>query len=118
MKKIVLACFLFCLMISISYGSNPCHEDCSSTTQQEQETAKNKIEQAYEKLINKLNNDLVPAYNNYQKATDNQTKLLEKVQTLKARNALLEKQILFLRTQDKELVGLSVDGASTKKGAK
>jgi len=118
MKKVVLVCFLVGLTISISYANPTCHGDCSEVTRNAKDNAKNKIEQVYEKLIDKLNNDLIPAYNNYQTATDNQTKLLEKVQTLKARNALLEKQILFLRTQDKELVGLSIDGASTKKVAK
>jgi len=91
---------------------------CTSDVNNEKQSVTQTIQDVYKELIDKLNNDLVPAYNDYLEATDNQTKLLEKVQTLKVRNALLEKQILFLRTQDKELVGLSIDGAATKKGAK
>ncbi|MDR1285375.1 MAG: hypothetical protein LBJ88_04155 [Campylobacteraceae bacterium] len=83
---------------------------------------KNKVEQTikkvYEQLSSKLNNDLIPAYDDYQKAIDEQNKLLEKVQILKERNALLEKQILFLRMQDKEIVGLSIDSTSIKQEVK
>jgi hypothetical protein len=118
MKKITLACFLLGFTISISYGTGePCHVDCSSITQQAEQDAKQRIEDVYDQLEDELDK-LKEAYTNYQKATDNQTELLEKVQTLKARNALLEKQILFLRTQDKELVGLSIDSTNTKKELK
>lgn len=73
------------------------------------------VNKVYQELISKLNNDLIPAYNDYQKAIEKQNELLEKVKTLKKRNTLLEKQILFLRTQDRELIGLSIDSVSTKK---
>jgi hypothetical protein len=113
MKKTVLILFLVCIYVDTSYACGKL--DCNGVIEANKEIAKQTIEQIYKQLKNKLNNDLVPAYKDYQAAIGKQNELLENVQTLKARNALLEKQILFLRAQDKELVGLSIDSTNTKR---
>jgi SMC interacting uncharacterized protein involved in chromosome segregation len=117
MKKVVLACLLFVSLFDVSYAPFLCKVGCTTEVQNGERDAKKDIEDAYNDLYDAID-DLKDAYDDYKKAIEDQNKLLEKLQTLKVRNALLEKQILFLRTQDKELVGLSIDGAATKKGAK
>jgi hypothetical protein len=88
-----------------------------NAAQQMNNKAEEIVEEIYDKLTDKLNNDLRPAYKDYQKAVEKQNELLQKVQTLKRHNAILEKQIIFYRQQDKEVIGLSIDSISTKKGA-
>jgi carbonic anhydrase len=98
-------------------GSGCTHRDCSSVTQQAKTQSDGEIQTSYDNLIIALN-DLDTAYTNYQKAIDNQTELLEKVQKAKKLNTLLQTHIVFLRRQDAEIVGLSIDNTATKKGVR
>jgi predicted house-cleaning noncanonical NTP pyrophosphatase (MazG superfamily) len=114
MKKVIFALSLISICTGVLYACGKI--DCDSVIDMNEDMANQTINKAYEQLMNKLNDELVKAYEDYQKAIEEQNELLEKVQILKERNTFLEKQILFLRSQDKELVGLSIDSISVKKG--
>lgn len=116
MKKLFSAVF-FLVGFNVVTCNASCKVDCTSITQTGKTTAEQSIRSTYEQLLNKLD-ELEDAYDDYQKAVDDQNKLLEQLQALKERNTLLEKEILFFRAADNQVIGLSIDNTATKKGVK
>lgn len=113
MKKLFFAILLSIFLVNVASAACK-YVPCRGYIQTTKATATSKVTTLYAKLTATLAK-LGVAYTKYELALTEQRKLLEDLQTLKSNNALLEKEILFVRGIDNEVIGLTIDSVAAKK---
>lgn len=113
MKKI----FSVVVAISISFSSvyaACCWNQCTAEALEDLANAQKELAKDYAIVFAKVEL-LRLTYRQYEKALIEQRELLEQLQVLSKKNTLLEREILFLRGNDNEVIGLTIDSVAAEK---
>lgn len=108
--RILAIILLFC-----SFGYAQCYfVPCSPNLVTASTQAKQVINDEFKSFMTALDR-LKEAYDEYNKALNEQNELLAKIEKLKANSALLQKEILFLMKQNNAILSVEIDSQKSKK---